>query len=123
MHRQHRLILICLICLMGVTSSALAGDAWWKICRPLPDSVKPRLDPCAHETFRWAAKEVLRAPKVCVQKTCSLRSFKNAWKCAWQDVCNAPKHDCDARESCREAVDAYHGAADELRRCHECEQN
>ncbi len=120
MHRTRTAIMLALMC---VASTAVAGDAWWRICRPLPASARPRRDPCAHEKFKWAASEVLRAPKVCISRTVSLRNAVRAYQCAWRDALNAPKHCHDARESCDDAIDAYRTAAAELRCCHECEQH
>lgn len=118
---MNRMLTIAVLTMCCVTSSASAGDAWWKVCRPMADYTHPRIDPCAHQKFKRAAREVCRAPKPCIEKRCSLREACRDYRSAFKRVLCAPKVCYKPKVNCHDALDAYKRADEELRKCHKCE--
>jgi hypothetical protein len=115
---MYRLLILTVMIFMS--ASASAGDAWWKVCRPMADHVHPRHDPCACQKFRWAAQEVCRAPKPCIQKRCSWKEACCEYRTAWRSAMCAPKVCSHMKPTCHEGVAAYKCAAAELCRCRKC---
>ena len=119
---MNRMLAVTVLTMWCVTGSTLAGDAWWKSCRPMADYTHPGCDPCAKQKFKWAAMEVCCAPDPCIKKRCSLKEACCEYRAAWRKALCGREVCCNLKKNCGDALNAYRCAAGELCACRECER-
>ena len=118
---MYRTLAVTVVTMLCATASASAGDAWWRVCRPLADYNRPRYDRCAYQEFKWATQDVFCAPRPCVRKRCSLKEACCEYRAAMQEALRAPAVCCNLKLNLYETLNAYKRAAGELRKCRKCE--